>query len=194
MKRQALFLSFLIVSCVADPVFAKSQGDGLYHDPFDRTVAYLTTDRAQRITRITKGGIDAACTMLPTRQILAVGWEINNPGGEELEITPADIRIFDRIREYGAMTPGEAAQVLYGSKNKPWTADPFLDAVTPSSYIVPSAESGKGADDVIMSAFNFGKTGSGRRIGLTYYPIYGRKAKLTATIKIRDETLAFNFD
>jgi hypothetical protein len=195
MKRAVPILVFLVVSCIPNPVFAETKGGQPNNTAFDRTVADLKSDRTQRIVRSAKDGIEVACTLLPARKALAIGWEINNPGRKEVDIKADDIRVFDQIRGYYAMTPGEAAQTLFGTRSKPATADPFMDAAAPSSYAVPAVGPGsKDAEDVILSAFNFVKTDSARSSGLLYYAIYGKKAKVTVTMNIDGETLEFEFN
>lgn len=185
-----IFFSLLI----ATPAIADLETDRTRHGSFDRTVSELTCDAAQTLTRTGKDGIKVTCITMPCEQLIAVAWEIYNPQKITLDITPESIKLYNQVRERESVLPVQAAGMLYGTRyNKP-VADPFIDAAAPSSYDAPSVQSASAkSQDIIKSAFNFGKTNAVKTMGVIYYVRLGRNEKLTSMITLNGQTLKFEF-
>jgi len=185
-----LFFSLLI----AAPVAADVESERARHGSFDRAVSDLKCDASQTKIRTGKDGIKVTCIIMPCEQLIGVAWEVYNPQKKMLDITSEDIKLYNQVRERESVLPVEAAGRLYGGQYSKPVADPFIDAAAPAAYEAPSvASASEKSQDILRSAFNFGKTDAVRTMGVIYYVRLGSNEKLTTSITLNGETLKFEF-
>lgn len=184
------FISFL--SCAGE-----AAGE-TFHNRMKDVVAGMKTPETKCEIRTSAGGggLRVGCTLLPKGEILAMAWEIDNPDRTVLDIKPSNIRVYDQVREFEPLTAERAIELLYGKipKRQAVPKDPFIDAGTPPSYLVPRLKRKSPEEEAVYSSvFHFNKTDARKVTGITYYERYGDSERVSAEITLSGEAFKFDF-
>lgn len=184
---------FVIILFFAATIFAQDVEMDNHQEAFNKIAKVMKREVfSQYLIQSGKGGINVACTMMPSEEIVSVAWRIENPDNKTLVIKSQDMRFYSASREFKLTDADSAIEVL-----DDWNID--SDAVNDSQEVREDLQGSPGQEskEELMreSAFRFGDNSGAVISGVTYFACRLKELNnVTAEIKVAGQDFKFSFD
>lgn len=189
MKSLSAFVLFFFLAasaCAQDPAT-----DGR-DDAFEACLRGMKDIFTQSQTMAGQNGVTVICTIMPTEEIVSIGWKILNPNGALITVQQGDVRLYSGGAQFERLPTDQAIEVMDTWPNQENTANPSR-ALYEELRERPGEESRE--DLMNESAFVFGSSSDDSISGMTYFSCRLKdQQRVTAEIRISGEAFAFAFD